>query len=475
MDGRLGTVRTTGARAAGSALPLLESWLRIPSVSGSSAHAADVDRAARWVADHLGRGTPYVDIRRTPAGPVVVARTVARSGRRAPLTVVYGHLDVKPPGPDWTSPPFRPTRIGHRLQARGASDDKGQVMAHLVALAAWSAAGGPPGDVVTVIDGTEEIGSPGLGRALAPLRRGPLAGPVAAVVVVDTRAAGPGRPTITVSQRGAVRLRLTVDVGGSPVHAGRLGGAVVDPSLVLAATLERAVAALASLAPGCTARAKLPTDAGIRAAAGPRALQAGDLVAGVTQRGALSVCRLRSQAATGAVPTRATADVDVRLPPGSDSARAVPALVRAMRRGVPPGARLHVAAAGGTSGLCLASPPAVRAAVGAACRAGYGHAPVSVASGGSIPAVAPLARVFGQAPVLLGLGPADDGAHGPDEYLDLRDWRPAVDTHVVLLAALVSDLRKPYPEGVLAPFVSATVESEVGTWGSRSAERSGVT
>lgn len=475
MDGRLGAVRATGARAAGSALPLLEEWLRIPSVSGSAAHAADVERAARWVADRLRQGTPYVGIRRTPAGPVVVARTLAGGDRRAPMTVVYGHLDVKPPGPGWTSPPFRPTRIGHRLQARGASDDKGQVMAHLVALAAWSAAGGPPGDVVTIIDGTEEVGSTGLARALAPLRRGPLAGPVAAVVVVDTRAAGPGRPTVTVSQRGAALLRVSVDVGGSPVHAGRLGGAVVDPSLVLAAALTRAAAALAALAPGCTSPAALPTEAGVRAAAGPRSLHAGDLVAGVTRRGTLTVSRLRASAATGAVPTRATADVDLRLPPGRDPRRELPGVVRSLRRGVPPGTRLQVAAGHGTPGLCLAPPPAVRAAVRAACRAGYGRAPVAVASGGSIPAVAVLAHVFGQAPVLLGLGPADDGAHGPDEYLDLRDWRPAVDTHVVLLAAIVSDGRKPYPEGILAPFVSATVENEVGTWGSRSAECSGVT
>ncbi|MFC4786538.1 M20/M25/M40 family metallo-hydrolase, partial [Nocardioides sp. MAHUQ-72] len=286
-----------------AALPRLEDWLRIPSVSGSAAHAGDVDRAAAWVAGWLRRGTPVVTTRRTSAGPVVVARTPARHGRPTPLTVVYGHLDVKPPGPGWSTPPFEPTRIGDRLQARGASDDKGQLMAHLVALATWSAAGGPPGEVVTVVDGTEEVGSPGLETVLASWRRGPLAGPVAAVVVTDTRAAGPGRPTVTVSQRGAVPLRVSVDVGGAPVHAGRLGGAVVDPSLVLAGALTRASVALAALGSACASRAPLPRDVDVRAAAGARAVHERDLAARVTRRGALTVSRLRAGAAAGAVPT----------------------------------------------------------------------------------------------------------------------------------------------------------------------------
>lgn len=134
---------------------------------------------------------------------MVLARTpgITGSGRSA-STVVYGHLDVKPAGRGWSTPPFRPTRLGHRLQARGASDDKGKAMAHLAALAAWAAAGGPPGNVLTVLDGAEGMGSPGLGAVLSRARADVFAGPVNGVLVVDTRAAGPGRPTLTLSSEG---------------------------------------------------------------------------------------------------------------------------------------------------------------------------------------------------------------------------------------------------------------------------------
>ena len=137
-----------------------------------------------------------------PHGPTVLARL--RSGIRRPgepYVVVYGHLDVKPPGPGWTSEPFRPVRRGPRLVARGASDDKGQLMAHLVALRAWTRVGGVRGDVVVVVDGGEEIGSPGLAAALDQHRSRLLRGMAVAVLVSDTRAAAPGVPSLTVSQR----------------------------------------------------------------------------------------------------------------------------------------------------------------------------------------------------------------------------------------------------------------------------------
>ncbi|GAA4367058.1 M20/M25/M40 family metallo-hydrolase [Nocardioides caricicola] len=423
MDARLGEARRAAARAAPAALDDLEAWLRIPSVS----RTREVGRAADWVTAYLRRCGSQV--RRLP-GPVVVARTRGRGGATC---VVYGHLDVKPPGPGWTTQPFRPVRLGHRLQARGASDDKGQLMAHLVALRAWSRYGGPPGDVVTIVDGAEEVGSPGLGAALSGLRE-----PVAGVVVVDTRAAGPRRPTVTLSQRGAVPVRLVVDVGGQPVHAGRLGGAVVDPALVLADLLGRASRELDRLPRPPSPWPAHPTAAAIRSAAGRRAVHADDLPGRATRRGTLTVNRVHAAAAAGAVPTRAAASVDVRLPPGSRPAAVLARLERTLRRALPPGVRLTLRTGTGDGGSLLDPPSAARAAVDAACRAGYGRRTTTAASGGSIRAVDVLRRVYGTAPVLLGLGPADDGAHGPDEYLDLREWPAQVDTHVVLLERMAA-------------------------------------
>ena len=470
MDPRLGSVRRDVRRAAPRALRQLEEWLRIPSISGDPARTADVARATAWVVDLLRGCTSEVAVHRATAGPVVVARTPGRR-RGAPVTLVYGHLDVKAPGPGWTTPPFVPTRRPGRLQARGASDDKGQLMPHLAALQAWCAAGGPPGDVVTVVDGAEEVGSPGLARVLRQVRAGTRRPEV--VLVLDTRAAGPGRPSLTLSQRGALPLSVTVETGGGPVHAGRLGGAVVDPSLELAAALLRGARAAASLTAGCTVRAASPTRADVNQAARGRALLHTDLVAATTRRGALTVSRLHAGAARGAVPTRAGAVIDVRLPPGADPGRALSTLVTALRHGLPSGVRLRVRPGTPSRGACLEPDPRAVAAVRAACVAGFGRGPVTASSGGSVQAVRVLARTFGTTPILLGLGPIDDGAHGPDEHLDLDDWTRALDTHAVLLDTVVSAGPRAKFARVPSSARRATLYS-VDSWGSRD-KASGVT
>jgi len=434
--------------AAGRRLPeaieWLTRWLEVPSVSGDPAHRADVERAARMAARRLAAVAPLVQVRRTPHGPAVLARCPGR-GERAGAVVVYGHLDVKPAGPGWSGPAFRPRRVGpggRRLVARGASDDKGQVLAHLVALEAWVAAGGPPRDVIVVLDGAEEIGSPGLRELLEAGRRAPvLAGPVAAVVVSDTRLARPGVPSLTVSQRGLLGLRVRVDAGGPAVHAGRLGGAVLDPSLVLAAGLARAERAVAALASPGPAVAGPGSDAVVRRAAGGRAVQPGDLVLRTTRRGSLTVTSLRAGGPPGAVPRSAEATLDVRIPPGVPTGTVRSVVTRALTAGDVGPLRTVVSCVGATAGFSAQHPPALLAAVRRAGLHGFGHAPVLIGSGGSIPAVVALRGVFGVDPLLLGLGPVDDGAHGPDEYLDLDDWQRGVHTSIRLLEEIPAKSR----------------------------------
>ena len=89
----------------------------------------------------------------------------------------------------------------------------------------------------------------------------------------------------------------------------------------------------------------------------------------------------------------------------------------------------------------MAHPPSILRALGDACRRGFGSPPVLVRSGGSLPAAALLHRAFDVSPVLLGLGPEDDGAHGPDEYLDLVGLRRGILTSVELLNAVAGLLQ----------------------------------
>ena len=112
-------------------------FLKIPSVSARSEHAADTQDAARWVADQMTNAGLESSVFETPGHPVVLGEwRGAPAG--APTILIYGHYDVQPPEPldEWVSPAFEPTVRDGNLYARGASDDKGQLFLHVKALEA---------------------------------------------------------------------------------------------------------------------------------------------------------------------------------------------------------------------------------------------------------------------------------------------------------------------------------------------------
>jgi len=107
--------------------------LRIPSVSADSERRADVRLAAQWVADQFRGLKLAVEVVETAGHPIVLAQSPPVPG--APRVLVYGHYDVQPPDPldEWVSPPFEPTIRDGNLYARGATDDKGQMLTHIKA------------------------------------------------------------------------------------------------------------------------------------------------------------------------------------------------------------------------------------------------------------------------------------------------------------------------------------------------------
>ncbi len=419
------------------------SWLAIPSVSADPARAGDVDRAARWLARWQRAHGARAHLVSTPGGrPVVLGHWTAPPG--SPLVIIYGHYDVQPAGRGWRSGPFTPVVRAGRLYARGAGDDKGQLFAHLCALAAWRQAGALPVQVLVLAEGAEEVGSPGFGAVVRRLARRVRP---RAVVVSDTERHHDGTPTVTVSQRGRLAARLEVDTGGPSVHPGRLGGAVVDPSLVLA---EALLLLRTELIPALGARTSAPvddlggaevvvrSDAALSRAAGGRATTGQALDGRVTRRGALSVTRLVAGARGGALPPRSTAWLDVRLPPGGPGPReALHHAIGLLRRMAPPGVTVGIYGSAGTPGLDSTPDAATRRAADEACRSGYGRSPVYLGSGGTIPAVGLMARAFGVPPLLLGFGSPGGNAHGPNEFIDLAGWAAGAETSAALLAAIV--------------------------------------
>jgi bifunctional pyridoxal-dependent enzyme with beta-cystathionase and maltose regulon repressor activities/acetylornithine deacetylase/succinyl-diaminopimelate desuccinylase-like protein len=214
----------------------LDQWLRIPGISAQPGHHADVQRSAEWFTDAARRaGFPAAEVWPTAGLPACYAEW--RSGDAdAPTVLVYGHHDVQPVDPveSWRTDPFVPEIDGDLLRARGASDDKGQILCHLLGLGAHLAAAGRTSPAVTLkflIEGEEESGSPNL-RALLAQQRERLSCDL--VVVTDTAMLAADTPSTVTGMRGLVSC--TVDMHGPSLdlHSGVFGGAVPNPAAALA-------------------------------------------------------------------------------------------------------------------------------------------------------------------------------------------------------------------------------------------------
>ena len=225
-------VRGYVEQQAGAFFGELRQWLAIPSISADPGHHGDVRASAGWLASHLRSiGFPEVEIWETggdgsPGLPAVYACWPA-ADPAAPAVCVYGHHDVQPVEPlaEWDSPPFQPAERDGQLLARGASDDKGQVMLHSLGLRAWLAAAGasaPPVTIKLLIEGEEESGSPHFAELLRA-RADHLACDV--IVVSDTTMWAAERARVHVGVRAVQR-----DLGcHHPAHPGAHGGHVGGP------------------------------------------------------------------------------------------------------------------------------------------------------------------------------------------------------------------------------------------------------
>lgn len=216
----------------------LFTFLRFPSISADSQFKKDVEACAAWLRHRLAAAGLEAELLATPGHPVIVARNQHRPDRKTVL--IYGHYDVQPVDPLalWESLPFEPVIKGDRIYARGATDNKGQIMAHILGVEkALQEKGDLPVNVVFVIEGEEEVGSTHLGRVLVDHREALRADIVA---VSDTGMVAPGTPTFTYGLRGIVCMELRLQGPAVDLHSGIFGGSVANPATVL----SRVIAAL---------------------------------------------------------------------------------------------------------------------------------------------------------------------------------------------------------------------------------------
>lgn len=444
----------------------LAELVAIPSVSTQKSHREDMARCARWLADHLeGMGMERCEVIPASGHPSVRAEWRHRPG--APTLLVYGHYDVQPSEPldDWDGPPFEPVIANGAIRGRGASDDKGQFFAHLKALEAWLASGGPPVNVVCLLEGEEEIGSPGL-PALLRGRRRDFAADVA--VVSDTAMPGPGRPALTYALRGDLYLDLEISGPRHALHSGNFGGAVYNPLQALCevvAGLHDAKGRIAIRGFYDKVLRPDPAERGFMARNGPKDRQALEW-AGVgtgwgeegytpyermTLRPSLSVSGLsggyQGPGVKGVIPDSARAKLDFRLVPDQEPGEVERLFRIHMHKVCPPGLRYRVARRMAIRPVELDRRHPAMEAAGRAYLRGFGRAPSQLRSGGSIPVVSLLSGELGIPAILMGFGLPSDNPHGANENFRLSTFRAAMRTSASFLEELAATYarRSPIP------------------------------
>ncbi|MFN0090210.1 MAG: M20/M25/M40 family metallo-hydrolase [Acidimicrobiales bacterium] len=386
----------------------LTELVAIPSVSAAPPECA-MRRAAAWVARRLNRaGVRSVTFVPGTDPPVVIGEHRVSSKR--PTLLLYGHYDVAPVGDRdrWPSPPFEAARHGAHVVGRGATDDKGPLIAQIHAAEDLirGAAQLTPVNLRFLYEGAEEIGSRGLRDALAHLDA--WLRPVDAVVACDSQTLPNGQPTLICSLRGEFSGDLTVIRPGPQRHSGRYGGLVPSPAAALAAVVS-----------------SLHTTAGHVALPGfydgVDHLVPGD----VTRSPAIVVTGLHTPGwgpgPRHIIPTQATAKLNVRLVDRQHPAAIEHALAAHARRNVRPPLRVDYTSHLQVRPWRLADrrSPELLAATRAISSV-WGIPPAFVGSGGSIPAV-PLLEdaTAGAAMILCGFGAPSDQAHGAPEKVSL--------------------------------------------------------
>ncbi len=416
-------------------------YVRFPSVSAQSKHGKDLTSCATWLVKHCKAIGLDARLCPTDGHPVVLAKTPRKPGTRKRHFLVYGHYDVQPPEPFelWKTPPFEPTIRGHSLFARGASDNKGQNLAHLEAVEAYLKTRQElPCDLTFVIEGEEEVGSKSLPGFLTKHREELRCD---AVVVSDTGIPSPKHPALTYALRGIAAFEVIVRGPDRDLHSGIFGGSVQNPAMALAQMLAQVHDAHGRVTiPGfyrgitklSTYERKLMARIPFNQTAYRKFLGVPELhgESGFTpdeQRTARPTFEIngltsgyQGEGSKTIVPAWARAKITARLVPGQVPGQVIKAVRAFLEKHCPPTVTLEIKSGHGAEAYMVSPRSAAAQAALRALKNAFGHDPVLLREGGSIPIVNQFQKILGADTLLLGMALPDDNAHSPNEKFDLN-------------------------------------------------------
>ncbi len=430
-------------------------YLRIPSISSQSAHAADLRRAAEWTRNRCRAAGLTADLAETDGWPVVLGNSEPKPGR--PTILIYGHYDVQPEGDLslWHTGPFEPVVRDGRIIARGAADNKGQLLCAILALESWmKTAGELPINVKVLIEGEEEVGSPNLG-IFVERNRERLACDY--IVIHDTAMYDEGIPAVTVATRGLVYKEVIVRGPKKDLHSGGYGGAVANPANELARLIaslhdaegrvnipgfydhvrELTAAERADLNTLPFSEAAFLEEVGCPRPQGEKGyttlerqwvrptLDVNGLYGGYTKEGASTI-----------IPSFAGAKISMRLVPDQKTLEIGRLFEETVRARLPDTVRVEIKDHSGCDPYVANLHSPGLAAVRRAAAEAYGREPVLSRTGGSLPILPMFKRHLGADSLMLGYCLPTCNAHSPNEFFHIRDFEAGMRASAALYGLL---------------------------------------
>jgi acetylornithine deacetylase/succinyl-diaminopimelate desuccinylase-like protein len=421
----------------------LKALLRIPSISTDPEHKDDCRKAAETLLAELKRiGMENAGLIEGEGHPLVYADWLHAAGK--PTVLIYGHYDVQPPDPldEWLSPPFEPAERNGNIYARGAVDDKGQVVAQVKALESLLVANGSlPINVRVLFEGEEEVGGETIAEYVASK---PANLKADFALVSDTELFAPGLPTLCVGLRGMIYTELEVRGAKTDLHSGMYGGAAPNPFISICQIIAKLKDENGHiLIPGfydgiippspeeLAAWRSLPFDEEEyrKAEVGSKQLvgEAGYSVLERTwARPTVDVHGIpggfTGAGAKTVIPAKAVAKVSMRLVPGMTPSKTFALYKSYVEKIAPVGVDVEVRLIhAGDACLIPVNNRYIQAATQALHEV-WGKDTVFVRGGGSIPIVGDFDRHLGLPSVMMGFGLPDDNLHAPNEKFNLKNF-----------------------------------------------------
>ena len=434
----------------------LFSFLRFASISTDSNHSGDVRACAEWLIEKLNHMGLDTELHETAQHPIVIARNKHVAGRKTCL--IYGHYDVQPVDPVelWDSPPFEPEIRDGRIWARGATDNKGQMLAHILGVEETIHEDGVlPVNLIFLFEGEEEIGSPNL-KPFLQQHKDELKCDV--IAVSDTGMVAQGVPTMGYGLRGIACCEVTVRGPSGDLHSGVYGGAVANPATAVARLVASLHDAEGNIAiesfyddvrpleqwerdmwadvPGMTEQDMLAITGSPALFGEPGYSSAERLWARPTAEVNGIAGGYQGEGSKTVLPAEAMAKFSFRLVPDQDPKDIMEKVQAHLEKHAPEGVTVEVEV-GHDGKPFYANPNSENGKAGqAALRAAFGKEPVLIREGGSIPIIQDMKEIFGVEALMLGLALPDCQIHAPNENYYVENFEAGIRLNRALLREL---------------------------------------